>query len=168
MIKKLILIPLLSIMIGTQASDSIFTKPVQFSFGSKLESVKHDIDKLCSSIEVRNIVPITAVLAKNSQAQINCSGFMYGGKEREVELVFLDNQLDLVWILIPQVEKQKFISNFKAIFGEPSMTINYGAIFLQANAAIRNEPSEVLFASNRQVKVMVNILKKKQEQISKQ
>ena len=167
MFNKLMFISLLLVIVGAQASEAVFTKPEQFSFGSKLEKIKHDLENLCSSIQVKNITPITAPLAIKSQEQINCSGFMYGGKEREVELVFQDDQLDIVWILFPKEEKQKFISSFKAVYGEPSMNVGYGAIFLQANAAIRNEPSEVLYASNRQVKVMMIKLKKQQEQLSK-
>lgn len=166
MIKSLVVTVLLSVMSSASADGANFTKPIQFTFGSKLENVKGEIAKLCSSIEVKNIAPITAPLAKKSQAQINCSGFIYGGKKREVELVFQDDQLDLVWILFPKEEKQKFISNFKAVYGEPSMTIEYGTIFLQANAAIRNTPSEVLFASNRQVNVMLEILKKQQSTLA--
>ncbi|OKY27354.1 MULTISPECIES: hypothetical protein [Thalassotalea] len=159
MVRKLVFISLLSIMVGAHADEKTFVKPMQFSFGSTLEDVRRDIDKECLSIEVQNITPITAPLAKTSQTQINCSGFMYGGQARNVELVFQDDQLDIVWILFPKEEKQAFISSFKTLYGEPTMEIDYGAIFLQANAAIRNEPSEVLFASNRQVKVMMSILK---------
>jgi len=150
--------------IQSQLNEAVFTKPESFSFGSGLENVKLNLKLLCNSLTVKKITPITAPLAKKTQEQINCSGFIYGGKARDVELVFQDDQLDLVWILFPKEEKPTFISNFKAIYGEPTMNIAYGAIFLQANAAIRNDPSEVLFASNRQVKVMMNILKKQQVQ----
>ena len=100
------------------------------------------MDRLCSSIQVENITPITAPLTVKSQEQINCSGFMYGGKERAVELVFQDDQLDIVWILFHKEERQKFITNFKTIYGEPTMNVGFGVIFLQANTAIRNVPSE--------------------------
>lgn len=99
-----------------QANKVVFTKPEQLAFGSTQEKIKLDLDRLCSSIQVENITPITAPLAVKSQEQINCSGFMYGGKEREVELVFQDDQLDIVWILFPKEERQKSITNFKTIY----------------------------------------------------
>ena len=167
MFKRLIIIPLLFVIAEAQSSEAVFTKPKQFSFGIGLEKVKLNLTSLCTSLKVKKITPITAPLANKTQEQINCSGFMYGGKKRDVELVFQDDQLDIVWILFPKEEKQTFITNFKALYGDPSMSLGYGDIFLQANAAIRNEPSEVLFASNRQVKAMMNILKKQQAQLSK-
>ena len=159
MYKKLLLISFLLISLGLKANEISFAKPEQFIFGSSLNKVKSNLESFCSSINVEKIIPITAPLAKKSQTQINCSGFIYGGKKRVVELVFQDDQLDIVWILFPEVEKLDFKNNFEETYGSPTMEIEFGTIFLQANAAIRNNPSEVLFASNRQVKVMLNKLK---------
>ena len=165
---KVIVVFLLLTIGKSQANEVTFEMPSQFAFGQNVEQVKLNLSPMCSAINVINIVPITAPLAKQSQQQINCAGFMYGGKKRQVELVFQDNQLDIVWILFPKEEKQTFITNFKALHGEPTMEVGYGTIFLQANAAIRNEPSEVLFASIRQVKVMMNKLKQQLAQANKQ
>lgn len=160
---RFILLALLIATGASQASDASFTKPEQFEFGSSIKHIKAALAPLCSSINVENISPITAPLAKKSQNQINCSGFVFGGKERHVELVFQDDQLDIAWILFPEDEKSEFIANFKAVYGEPSMEVGFGTLFLQANAAIRNEPSEVLFASDRQVSVMMQQLKQQQQ-----
>lgn len=160
MFKQLVIILFSLTAIDVQANEANFTKPEQFSFGSGLQEVKRKLTPLCTLIKIKEISPITAPLAQQSQTQINCAGFMFGGKKRNIELVFQDDQLDIVWILFPKEEKQTFITNFKAIYGPPSMTVNFGTIFLQGNAAIRNEPSEVLFASNRQVNVMMMKLKK--------
>ena len=144
------------------ASEVSITKPHEFVFGSSIVNVKTELEPLCSSIIVDKVIPITAPLAKISQMQINCSGYMYGGKKRNIELVFQDDQLDIVWILFPAKERQEIINAFKASYGEPTFEIGFGTIFLQANAAIRNEPSEVLFASDRQVKVMLKQLTEQQ------
>lgn len=166
--RKLILISLLLISGLSQANEESFFMPNQFVFGSSLDKIQSNLEALCYSLQIKEITPITAPLAEVSQHQINCSGFVYGGKERDIELVFQDDQLDIVWILFQEEEKQKIISSFKIIHGEPTMDVAFGTIFLQANAAIRNTPSEVLFASNRQVKVMLQKLKQQQESRSKQ
>ena len=136
-------------------------KPKQLNFGSSVKDTMNKLKPFCSSLSSRSITPITAPLATNSQVQVDCSGFLYAGKERNIEVVFQDDQLDIIWILFPKVEKNNFISDFTSTFGEATMEIDYGVLFLQANAAIRNEPSEVLFASDRQVKVMMKALQTK-------
>lgn len=131
-------------------------------FGESVSSIKEKLTNKCTRIIEKDIIPITAPLAKESQKQIDCLGFKYAGIPRKVELVFQDDQLDIVWILFPVEEREKLISNFTSIYGEPSMSIEFGTIYLQANAAIRNQPSEVLFASDRQVKMMLKSLSKTQ------
>ena len=135
-------------------------KPVIFELGNSFDTVKEKIINECEKVTEKSIVPITAPLAKESQKQIDCFGFLYAGKKRKIELVFQDDQLDLIWILIPADEKEEIISKMNELYGAPSMVINYGTIYLQANAAFRNEPSEVLFASKRQVEAMLKILSK--------
>ena len=133
-------------------------KPEIFELGASFDTVKENLINECEKITEKNIVPITAPLAKDSQKQIDCFGFLYAGKKRKIELVFQDDQLDLIWILIPNDEKDDVISEMNELYGEPSMVIDYGTIYLQANAAFRNEPTEVLFASKRQVEAMLKIL----------
>lgn len=79
--------------------------PALFDFGDSLSSTKERLTKHCDKVDVIDVYPITAPLAKHSQRQINCHGFNYAGKPRNVELVFQDDQLDLVWILINDDEK---------------------------------------------------------------
>lgn len=137
------------------------SKPESFVLGESVEYIKKETLKVCKSIEEREIVPITGPLAKLSQKQIDCEGFYYAGKPRSVELVFQDDQLDLIWILIPELEKEHTKNAMTETYGEPTMVVDYGAIYLQVNAAVRNKPSEVLFASSRQTKAMLKKLKGK-------
>ena len=134
------------------------SQPQIFILGASQEEVRVEALKACESIQERDIVPITAPLAKESQRQIDCEGYLFAGKPRKVELVFQDDQLDLIWILIAEDEKEDITRAMSKHYGEPSMIIDYGAIYLQANAAVRNEPPEVLFASQRQVDAMLKIL----------
>lgn len=154
-------IPLVSVAL---AQTNEIAKPEEFQFGSSVSAIKLKLTSHCSSITERIIKPITAPFAKESQIQLECSGFEYGGRKREIELVFQDNQLDLVWILFPAKEKEELLGKFESLYGSPSMDIEYGTIFLQANAVIRNQPTEILFASGRQVKVMLKILAEKRSE----
>lgn len=135
-------------------------KPNSFTLGASFQEIKSKAIGECESIKQRNIVPITSPLAKESQKQIDCFGYMYAGKPRKVELVFLDNQLDLIWILISESEKNEVIYHMSKYYGEPSMVIDFGTVYLQENSAVRNVPPEVLFASQRQVQVMLKSLAK--------
>lgn len=134
-------------------------QPQALQFGSGVDMTADRLKPYCSSLSVRSIVPITAPLAKQEQTQIDCSGFLFAGKKRHIEVVFQDDQLDIIWILFEPDERAQMLSQFISEFGEPTMDIAFGTLFLQANAALRNQPSEVLFASDRQVKVMMAALK---------
>ena len=149
-------------LFNTISSRYSISKPEELAFGESVSSIKEKLTTKCTRMVEKDIIPITAPLAKESQKQIDCFGFKYAGIPRKIELVFQDDQLDIVWILFPVEERGKLISNFTSIYGEPSMAIEFGTIYLQANAAIRNHPSEVLFASDRQVKMMLKSLSKTQ------
>ena len=75
-----------------------------------------------------------------------------------MELVFQDDQLDIIWILLAEEELPLFKQRFTEAYGEPSFEIDFGTVFLQANAAMRIQPPEVLFASARQVEAMLQQL----------
>jgi hypothetical protein len=163
MIKNiLILLGIIALAQGCASPKYSISKPVEFALGDSVSSIKEKLTNKCTNIIEKDIIPITAPLAKESQKQIDCFGFKYAGIPRKVELVFQDDQLDIVWILFPAEEREELISNFTSTYGEPSMTIEFGTIYLQANAAIRNQPSEVIFASDRQVKMMLKSLSKTQ------
>lgn len=130
-------------------------KPAEFMFGKSVSEIHEQLEKQCTSLRIRDIVPITAPLAKDKQTQLECSGFQFGGSMRDIELVFQDDQLDLAWILIPAEEKTTMVESFTHTYGAPSFEIPFGTVFLQANAAVRNTPSEVLFVSDRQLQVML-------------
>lgn len=142
---------------AVQAQDQI-TKPEYLRFGASLVEVQSALTSKCAALNTRSISPITAPLAKESQVQIDCEGFRYGGAERKMELVFQDDQLDIIWILLAEEELPLFKQEFTQAYGEPSFEIDFGTVFLQANAAVRIQPPEVLFASARQVEAMLQQL----------
>lgn len=132
-------------------------KPKFLTFGSSVEDMVSALEPYCEKMAVRNIVPTT--LVKKQQQQIDCQGFKYFDKERNLELVFQDGQLDLVWILFPEAEKAEVIERFSKAYGEPDLNVEFGLIYLQYNAAIRYQPSEILFASERQINAILKSLK---------
>lgn len=157
--KFILVIPIfLALTAGCSTLQYSVSKPEEFVFGESFSTTKERALNVCASVSEKDIVPITAPLAEESQKQIDCFGFIYAGKPRKLELVFQDDQLDLIWILMPSEEKAKVIDELTRLYGEPSMVIDYGTIYLSANAAYRNAPSEVLFASKRQVEVMLKML----------
>ena len=150
------------VSLSSFASD--ITKPEVFRFGASLADIQSELTNQCDYLTVQNINPFTAPLARHSQQQINCMGFEYAGQKRLIELVFQDDQLDLVWILIPEAELPTLRDNFRQAFGMPTLSIAWGSVYLQHNMGIREKPSEVLFASQRQVNAMLNIMKTAQGQ----
>lgn len=147
------------LLLAATAQAMDIAKPDLLQFGSNVADMQAKLQPLCTSLRTREITPITAPLAKHSQVQIDCQGFAWAGQPRKLELVFQDDQLDIVWILFPEEERPALLAAFKARHGEPSMDLAFGTLFLQAQAALRNKPSEVLFASERQVKAMMKALK---------
>lgn len=158
--KKLMFLATLFVVAACGEIDKEIKKPEEFIFGKSVREIEALIKPLCEEYRIRQIVPPTAPLVEETQSQIDCTGFKYAGKARTVELVFQDDQLDIVWILFPKEEKSKILKEFKSEYGEPTMEIDFGTIFLSQNAAIRNTPPEVLFASSRQVKAMLEELQR--------
>lgn len=141
-----------------------FQKPEIFVFGESVSVVTKKLKPQCVEMELIDVKPITAPLAKKFQTQINCSGFFYAGKPRNIELVFQDDYLDIIWILFPESDKTLIEKGFQSEFGNPDLIVEFGKIYLSANSAIRSNPSEVLFASPRQAIAMIKKLKQSNEE----
>ena len=156
--KKYLFVALALMAGGCSMQPYSISQSEKFNFGYSVDEMKTQLLTACDELSVREIIPITAPLAKTSQTQIDCSGFYYAGKKRNIELVFQDDQLDLVWILFPENEREDILKGFSAVYGEPSMVVDFGSMYLDINAAIRNKPSEVLFVSDRQEEAMLKIL----------
>ncbi|WP_372017077.1 hypothetical protein [Pseudoxanthomonas sp. 10H] len=152
---------LLSLLPGSQPVGTMdIAKPEPFAFGSPVAEVRQRLAPLCTSLQVRVVTaPPLAPLARISQHRIDCEGFPYAGRPRKVELVFQDNQLDLVWITFPAQEKDAFLRAFNARYGRPSLQVGFGSVYLAAGAAVRNVPTRVMFASPRQARAMATTLR---------
>ena len=130
-------------------NSEIVTKPIPFKFGSTMLVVEQSILPLCDSINKKMDEPIQLPTAQKYQSQLDCIGFMYAGKKRKVELVFADDALDIIWILIEAEEEGLFIEKFKKLYGEPTHIKEDVTFFLNDGVAVRNKPHEVLFISER-------------------
>ena len=123
-------------------------KPEPFVFGSPVAEVRERLEPLCASLRVRVTAPPTAPLAGTGPQRNDCDGFLQVGRPREVELLFQDNRLDLVWIVFPAQEKQAFLEAFTARYGAPSLQLEFGRVYLAAGAAVRSVPGQEVFASS--------------------
>ena len=124
-------------------------KPEVFKFGTSMNEMKIALEADSDSIAVQMNEPIQLPTAQKSQSQINVYGFKYAGKKRNVELIFADDQLDIVWILTDAEEENEFLSGFKVLYGKPTHQMKEVTFFVNDGVAVRNTPHEVLFMSNR-------------------
>ena len=124
-------------------------KPEVMQFGKSMSEIRQVLGPLCDSISERLNEPIQLPTAQKTQSQLDCYGFQYAGKKRKVELIFADDQLDIVWILTEAEEEEFFLNGFKELYGEPTHRMEDATFFLNEGTALRNKPHEVLFISER-------------------
>lgn len=146
---KLLIYSLVSAFLLMLNPGDQFVKPEVFKFGSSLSEMQAQLKPYCDSIVVRSDEQLQLPTARNEQAQLDVYGFTYAGKKRKAELIFADDQLDLVWILTEESEEKAFLDDFTKRFGAPSHNLKEVTFFLDHGVAVRNEPHEVLFISER-------------------
>ena len=66
-----------------------------------------------------------------------------------MELIFADGILDMVWILTLPEEEDTLIAGFTKLYGKPTHVKDDVTFFLNDGVAVRNDPHEVLFISDR-------------------
>ena len=125
------------------------SKPEIFEFGASKKEIIEKIKLYCETIEERTIEPIQLPTALNSQTQLDCTGFVFAGKKRKVELVFADDRLDMIWILTEAEEEKGFIEKFTNSYGAPTHIVEDATFYINNGAAVRNMPHEILFISER-------------------
>ena len=140
--------PIIFVFLISVSSNDI-TKPGVMQFGKSMSEIKQVLGPLCDSISERLNEPIQLPTAQKTQSQLDCYGFEYAGKKRKVELIFADDQLDIVWILTEAEEEEFFLRGFKELYGAPTHMMEDATFFLNDGTALRNKPHEVLFISER-------------------
>ena len=148
---KRLMIALVSItlLIACTTQNNTLEKPNILKFGTSMQEMEAHLMPLSDSLSVRLDEPLQLPTAKKSQAQLDVYGFEFGGKKRTLELIFADDALDIVWILIEKDEAQKFIHELKEKYGAPTHITPEATFFLNHGVAVKNAPHEVLFISNR-------------------
>lgn len=129
---------------AAQAQD----RPNVPDFYSSIETVELAMADKCETIEVRELEFLLDV-TRVSQQQIDCTGFEYLGAKRFVELMFSDDELDLVIVLINPDEFEALSQKFRETHGEPTHDSAIGQFYYGDAVAIRTRPFEVVFASRR-------------------
>lgn len=117
-------------------------------FYSSIETVEAAVKPRCSWSELRELRLLLDV-ARQSQMQIDCKGFLYRGKERVMELMFSDGELDLVIVLIDEEDYAELAQEFRETYGEVTHDSPIGQFYYYDAVAIRTRPYEVVFTSKR-------------------
>ncbi len=126
-------------------------KPEFLVFGSDINELKAILIDKGYQVTERNITPIELPTARESQIQLDVEGIIFGGKERFVELIFADGILDMMWILTEAEEEEFIKTRMQKDFGEPSHIVPGAWFYIDQKTALRTEPHEVLFISDRLV-----------------
>ncbi len=124
------------------------SRPDLPAFYTSLATVRAAVDPRCDTLEVRRLDMLLDV-ARQSQQQIDCDGYRFRGRKRFMELMFSDDQLDLVIVLTDPDEHEAFADALRAQHGEPTHDSQIGLYFYDAAVALRTEPHEVVFVSKR-------------------
>ncbi|MEZ4956507.1 MAG: hypothetical protein R2825_23315 [Saprospiraceae bacterium] len=135
---------------AVQKKTTTLVRPI-FEFGSSMEETKALLEAHSDSIIVKRNQRIQVPTAKKEQSQLDVYGYEYAGKKRIVELIFADNVLDIAWILTEADEEAFFIQHFKSKYGKPTHVTGEATFFINDRVAVRNNPHEVLYISERLV-----------------
>jgi hypothetical protein len=163
MLRFLILFTIsLSFCFQTLNAQSI-EKPKVIKFGETKSKTMMALDSICKITGDEIITPIELPTAKKSQSQVDCEKFHYFGKKRKAEFIFADGFLDMVWIHTLPEEQDTLIAGFTALYGKPTHIKEEITFFLDNGVAVRNNPHEVLFISDRLKEPYRAFLEKKSE-----
>ena len=135
-------------LLGILPAQSNGFRPEVPPFYSTLAEVRAAVETRCDEIEVRDLNLLLDV-ARESQRQIDCQGFEYRGKKRLMELMFSDDELDLVIVLLDADDHPALESQFREAYGEALHDSPIGLFFYDSAVALRTRPHEVVFVSKR-------------------
>lgn len=122
-------------------------KPASIDFSIGLEATKTSLKAKCETLEERKIVPAQLPDTKESQVQLDCTGFDFEGASRLAEFVFRDGQLALVWVLTTPEEEPELEDKLTSHYGAPTYQGKSFTAFTGHHAALRKDVKEVLFYS---------------------
>ena len=124
------------------------SRPELPAFYAILATVRAAVEPRCDALEVRRLAMLLDV-ARQTQQQIDCDGYLLRGRKRFMGLMFSDEQLDLVIVLTDPDEHEAYADTLRAQHGEPTHDSEIDLYFYDAAVALRSEPHEVVFVSKR-------------------
>ena len=146
---RFLIVSLFFLFLSSNLLSQSIEKPEVLKFGETKAKIMLDIDPMCKILQDKQIDPVKLPTAKTTQSQLDCERFSYAGKKRDMELIFADGVLDMIWMLTHEDEEQVFIDGFTALYGKPTHVNEGVTFFLNNGVAVRNDPHEVLFISDR-------------------
>lgn len=117
-------------------------------FGDSIGTIRRNLEGQCDSLSERQL-PLLLSVVEKEQTQLECSGFLYRGRNRFVELMFSDDKLDIIHIMGTEPDHQELTSAIVQECGQPSVsstTVEYWGLH---GISLRTEPHEVSFVSKR-------------------
>lgn len=118
------------------------------TFGSSLTATKQRLIGKCEQLTTRTIAKRLRV-AEKSQRLLECTGYSYFGDKRTVELVFSDDQLDILRILNIRDVLTDLQLMLEASYGEPTISSQWLDYFSNAGISLSVLPDEMSFVSDR-------------------
>jgi len=127
------------------------TLPHLLKLGDSLTQVKHKLSEKCEALTVQRLPRLLSV-ASNNQYLIKCQGFEYLGFQHSIELMFSDNQLDVIQILGTQAEHEDLRILLKQEYGTPSYSSKEVVYYQDLGISLRTKPHNITFVSERVVR----------------
>lgn len=136
-------VPLL-LSCGSDVDPMSVEKPKLVDFGAPINVIANKLKSKCDQLEITNIDP-PQFASIEKQDQIDCTGFAYFGKQRDVEFIFVNDALGIVDINIDDSDVPAIEQAFISSFGTPKYAKDTVLIFDRQNAAVRNNPAQVTY-----------------------
>ena len=117
-------------------------------FGDDAETIRRNLDGRCDSVTERPL-PLLLSVVEKEQTQLECIGFPYRGRQRFVELMFSDNELDIIHIMGTEPDHQQLRSAVIVECGQPSFSSTTVEFYRSHGISLRTDPYEISFVSPR-------------------
>lgn len=136
-----------AVMLAACANDEPdVSTPEAFEFGASVVQIEANLEGLCDTQNLREISP-PQIPGSALHQQIDCQGFEYFGDKRLAELVFGDDKLLLVWVLVNEDELDAMDEVFSDRFGDPTFKSDTIALYENGFSAVRRDVPEALYYS---------------------
>jgi len=116
-------------------------------FGDSIEKHTDTFTKECQLMELIERETVQLLNNPETETQLNCYGYVYGGFIRTIEAVFGDGILEKAWIITAKEEESRISDSLTQIFGERDFVSSEYESFNNWRVALRKDEPEVLLLS---------------------